>query len=289
MSVQEDPSLRLWQVRKETRLDLLAVRFWDPVMERPVTDRLTVTARPLARDGPLLRAVPGESLYIFHKPPAMTVREEEAEPYQIEVWDHAGRFLPVSLTLPLPYPRPRVFPPTGESSRSPPGLYLFAAPTRSGGPGLSVIRAELWNAATGRPAPHAVLEVQEGPRLWHGVADHRGCVAVLIRCPVVRERPRDEGPPLALDQVQFPITVRVRCQATPPAPSGRGRLPELRSILSQPAGLLRPSGSGPFQAEWPLPLPYSQEITLRTEAPPTRPDRTDPTDSVLWIEPAHAR
>lgn len=251
---------RRWEMALDTRIALLALRFWDPVLQSPVSDGLTVTARPLARDGPVLRASAADGgLYLFQRPRGAA---QPPETYRIEVWDHQGRYLPVSLALPLPYPEPGLFPPAAPSGPSPPGLTLFAAPTRSGEPGFLALRAQLWNTAAGAPAAHAMLEVTEGARLWHGLADHRGSVAVLLPWPVRRE-----------GDASFPITLRVRSPATP----SEGPVPELRLVLNQPPGLLRPSQSGPDQQQWTLSVPYNREFTLRTDDLP-----------VLWIAPEPA-
>jgi hypothetical protein len=192
----------------------------------------------------------------------------------IEVRDTRGRYLPATFGVDVPYQG--VFP-TGTTASPPgirpPGFYLFSAPTRPVTPVLAVVRAQLEDRATHKPASHAVLEIQApDDKTWYGLADERGCAAVLFPYPAftgtLRGSPPMTSPPGG-DGQRWPLRIRIRY--SPPAlsvPPG-ANLPDLHSIFNQSPGRIWSSVAalsgqplGWISAE----LSFGQELLLRTDA-----------------------
>jgi hypothetical protein len=263
----------------------LGIRFWDPVRNMQVSDGLTVTARPETPHGSVTRAFrtasgiyafqglqglhdveyPEEDAVIASSPPQTT-------PFVIEVRDQLRRFLPIVFRIELPLPYRGIFPtvlPNSPPGGSPRGFYLFSAPTRSAAPELAAVRGCLVEAFSRRPAAHAVLEVEvnNGPT-WYGVADERGCIAVLFPYPTSRNVLGTSPPGMLqtpLLQQHWDTTICVRYSpGTLVLPPG-ATTPELRSILTQAPGGLWLTQTGPPLAELPGTLHYGQELVVRTE------------------------
>jgi hypothetical protein len=279
----------------------LGIRFWDVAGDVAVTDSLEVTARAPAQPG--LRRVAFRTLsgvYAFRNLPGLRDLETadpnlpagahplptsppQSHPFIIEVNDRRGRFLPVTFQVELPY---RGIYPTQDAGGSPPGpglpgFFLFSAPSRALGAGLAVVRAQLVERrASGelRPAGHAVLEVlAPGQPKWIGLADERGSVAVVFPYPrfTTSVGPLSPPPSPIGPRVQsWDITIRARyLPAGQTKPDSVASLPDLGSILTQPAADLWPSMSGPGQAELNVQLRFGQPLILQTAG-----------TSELWIE-----
>jgi hypothetical protein len=108
-------------------------------------------------------------------------------PFVIEVVDPLDRFL--SCTFDAELPTSGLF----NSVKSPPrfaigpaisGVPLFSAPARSVPANMAVVRADLIDIQTQKPAKWAVLEVRidEQPPAW-GLADDQGRVVVILPYP----------------------------------------------------------------------------------------------------------
>ena len=109
--------------RRIEELDLfcpLGLRFWDPVLDRPVGEGLLVSAWPLPAARPVTRAFRTRSgVYAFQRLPGLGPVERPSasdnapsaasppggRPFVVEVVDTRRRFLPaaVEIELPLPY------------------------------------------------------------------------------------------------------------------------------------------------------------------------------------------
>lgn len=224
----------------------------------------------------------------------------------IEVKDEQRRFLPTvfGVELPLDYrgvflngisPLTESSPPIGSPPfSSPPGFYLFSAPTRATAPGLAAVRGCLVEASTERPAAYAVLEVQVNGKTWYGVADERGCVAVLFPYPTFINTPGLSPPDtlriLPLQQQKWELTIRVRFNPdTLYFPLGEKNSPDLRTILKQSPGVIwRACPQSPI-AELPveelsLNLVFGRELVLQTaNLSTTKPWGLPRTE--LWISP----
>jgi hypothetical protein len=263
----------------------LGIRFWDPVRNTQVSDGLTVTARPETLSGSVTRAFrtasgiytfqglqglhdveyPEEDTVIASSPPQTT-------PFIIEVQDQLQRFLPVVFRIELPLPYRGIFPtvlPNSPPGGSPRGFYLFSAPTRSAAPGLAAVRGCLVEAFSRRPAAHAVLEVEiNNGATWYGIADERGCIAVLFPYPTVRNVLGTSPPGMLqtpLLQQRWDSAIRVRYSPVTLAFTPGATTPDLRSILNQAPGGLWPTQTGPPFAELSVTLHYGQELVVRTD------------------------
>lgn len=282
----------------------LGIRFWDAAADVAVTDSLDVTARPPNRPA-LTRAAYRtlSGVYAFRNLPGLRSLEAadpdlpagahpipasppESYPFIIEVNDRLGRFVPVTFQVDLPYRG--IFPlqPTGDPGGSPPGqtlpgFLLFSAPSRALGSALAVVRAQLverLGPTQTRPAAFAVLEVAApGQPTWIGLADGRGSVAVVFPYPRFTTSVGPLSPPVNLigpRAQSWDITVRARyLPAGQTLPDTAASLPDLGSILTQPAADLWPSVSGPGQAELNVQLRFGQPLILQTAG-----------TSELWIE-----
>jgi hypothetical protein len=125
------------------------------------------------------------------------------------------------------------------------------------------------DAFSRRPAAHAVLEVEiNAGATWYGVADERGCIAVLFPYPTIRNALGTSPPGLLqtpLPQQHWEIAIRVRyAPGTLTFPAG-ATIPDLRSIFNQAPGGLWPTQTGPPIAELPAALYYGQELVMRTD------------------------
>jgi hypothetical protein len=237
----------------------LGIRFWDPARETQVTDGLIVTARPPGMQHATIRAFRTASgVYAFQGLPGLHAVEyptEERDLVQsplvptrfiIEVVDAQRRFLPAAFGVDVPYlgvfPTETLSRPLG---KRPPGFYLFSSPTRPVPSSLAVVRAqlvELVDAMTQRPAAHAVLEITlPNQKRVYGVADERGCAAVLFPYPPFTGVPGISSPPGSppvVRQQGWEVEIHIRyAPATLSVPVG-STIPDLRSIFQQAPGVM---------------------------------------------------
>ncbi len=268
----------------------LGIRFWDPALDIQVCDGLIVTARPEGLRYPPITAFRTSSgIYAFSGLPGLHEVEYPSAPDRrpavaarvlVTVCDGERRFLPAVFSVELPYQG--VFPTGGQTSplgAGPPGFYLFSAPTRPGTPALAVIRAQLTDQASKSAASYAVLEIQTPDnQTRYGLADERGCVAVLFPYPAFSGNLNGSSPvasQASMDFQNWPLTIRVRYE--PPAlqvPPG-AQIPELRSIFRQSPGVMWTTTvvqPGQPVSQLAARLIFGQELVVRTEP-----------ESALWI------
>jgi hypothetical protein len=290
MTVAEPIAASFTPLEGVTIVTPLGIRFWDPARQAPVTDGLTVTARPLG--APRRAAVRAfrtiSGVYAFQGLPGLRRVEHPdaaagalssppaATRFVVEVEDTGRRFLPIAVGVDVPYrgiyPTATVSSPVGQR---PPGFYLFSAPTRPAAAALAVVRAHLVEAPAGpaaRPAAHAVLEVAApGQEPALGLADERGVVAVFLAYPTFTGAPGVASPlsPPGTAEQRWTVRIRVRyAPATLTVPPG-SRLPDLRGILTQPPGRIQPSLLTQPVDELAADLVFGQDLVLRTDAGPT--------------------
>jgi hypothetical protein len=285
----------------------LGIRFWDPVRDSQVRDHLVVTARPETMYESVTTAFQTASgVYAFQDLPGLHAVEypEDGPPLQgspprtqrfvIAVKDRLERFLPAAFCLDLPLPYRGIFlnaalsSPVQESPpfasplfasppiSNPPGVYLFSAPTRTVSPGIAAIRGHLVEYTPGSPpeqpaqdAAYAVLEVQVNGsnQTWYGIANSRGCIAVLFPYPPIRSRLQLSPPGLpqiSLQNQRWDIAIRVRYSPDTLQPLPGTKVPDLRSLFRQSAGRIWLSQTGPSVSEWSTELYFGEELVVRT-------------------------
>jgi|GEM_PF-3715195 len=234
----------------------LGLRLWDPLYDRQADEGFTVTAqldpgavRPVAA----LRS--GAGIYFFRSLPGPP--DDSPRRVTFRVVDQRARFLPVTLSLTLPGPLPGVLEPEG------PGLYrlrLFSSVLRTDLSAMAVVRTQLWDAGTDRPAARALLTVTAGGERHTGLTDDEGRLCLPFPYPVLRRPLLAEGAgPVPLHQHTWPAEVTVAY--------GRLVTPDLAAILGQAPGLIiaDPDQDPPR----PLPtrtigLPFGTELLLRS-------------------------
>jgi hypothetical protein len=188
----------------------------------------------------------------------------------IEVTDQERRFLPMVLSVELPYRG--VFPtetPSSPLGHRLPGVYLFSSPTRPAMPSLAVVRAQLVDADTRQPAAHALMTVRvPGQTVAYGLADARGGIAVLFPYPaftaVVGGSP--PGTPLATGGLQhWEVNIGIRYEPSALTVPPGATQPELRSIVSQAPGIIWATEASQPLSLLAAELMFGQELVLRTD------------------------
>lgn len=213
---------------------MLGLRFRDAATEQPVTDGLRVTVQHGEGRGRPTRAVRTASgAYAVQGLPGLRPYErsattdeqsddsvpEESIAFLVSVEDARDRYVPVLLSVDLPY-TPKdgdrgLYPVAEMSSENgnevEPTCYLFSTVTRTVSPGQAVVYADLEEKGKSKPAAHAVLKVQRSPKndesnenssanendrseddghstgeVRYGIADAQGRVAVQFPVPSVQ-------------------------------------------------------------------------------------------------------
>jgi hypothetical protein len=118
-------------------------------------------------------------------------------------------------------------------------------------------------------AAYAVLEVHinGSNKTWYGIADDRGCIAVLFPYPPIRSRLRLSPPGLpqvSLQNQRWDIAIRVRYSPATLQPLLGTKVPDLRSLFRQSAGRIWLSQTGPAVSEWSTELTFGEELVVRT-------------------------
>jgi hypothetical protein len=269
---------------------LLGIRFWDPVMDRAITDALDVRAYPQTaprQERLAFRTASGN--YAFQGLPGLqhieypeTEHPETGEggatspptllPFVVTVADQQQRYLPAAFAVDLPLPYRGLYQVT--PADSPPGselagFYLFAAPTRPTPPGFGVIRAHVVDADSGSAAAHAIVIADFGEEgRWLGMSNSQGGLLILFPYPTFRQILHTSPPgslPANGGSQRWPLTIRALYAPNTLTDLPGTDLPDFRSISSQEAGLLWPDQTGPPVAQLDLELTFGQELVLRTE------------------------
>ena len=270
----------------------LGLRFWDAVVDAQIRGGLRVRAWPLPARRPVRDAFRSVSdVYAFQylpglvdlerppSPPAAPPASPPAtRPFVVEVRDLERQFLPVAFGVELPLPQRGLFQPpqAGSPGGALPGFYLFSSPVRRLAPGVAVVRAELVDAATGRPAPWALVRVSiAGQSERWGLADEAGRVAVQFPLPLLTPgfghlfaspggTASPPGPPVA--ERSWAVEVAVFWEPSRLAPLPGTDLPDLAQVFQQAAAdVVLGGGSPPATApEWPGTLSWDGELVAAT-------------------------
>jgi hypothetical protein len=281
----------------------LGIQFWDPVLERPITDGLRVQGQrltdtlPRARVGKAYFARPTTSgVYAFFglHPDEMTSAPALAPVRAvIDVNDPLGRFLPASFEVIIPVdqpfrgsgswlPRPLMLPlpPANQSL----GVFLWSAPTRSVPPGLTVVYASLGvgGAADPLPAAYAVVRLLNGSAVHAiGMTDAAGRLTLPMAYPSITHLAPQ--PPLRVQQ--FNLTVEVLYQPAAQTRLPGSQVPNLAALLGQTQqriGSRRNPATGgtTYILRLPVQFAFEEPVILRTPS-------SDPAirDSFLRIRP----
>jgi hypothetical protein len=149
-----------------------------------------------------------------------------------------------------------------------------------------VVRADLRDHASGRPAAHAVLVVETPAGRSVGVADGDGHVVVAFPFPDFAV----SGPPGSIPagshgiptvEQQWSVSVSVRWQPTSLRFPAGVDVPFVHTVFGQAAGTVHDLDSMPGQVSIPASLTYGRELSLATDGV------VDPLRrSYLFVEPA---
>jgi hypothetical protein len=276
-----------------------ALRLYDVATGAPIADGLEISIanRPAGRSRRAIghsngiwsaRGLPGLHGYEVGPSDDIPARRAARRPFRITIVDRDGRFLPAFFDADLPtddlfvapttnsppFPMPLIGP--GMTTTSVP---LFSAPSRSTPATLAVLRAELRETGTERPAAWALLAVTiDGTLRGIGLADQQGRVLVLFPYPEPARRALSSPPSITV----FRWTVQLTAFYAPrpsgiPAPD----VPDLAALLAQfsaPQPLLASIGSPPV----PLgPLQLDDRVPLVA-----RSGLTAPLSSYLYLDAA---
>ena len=282
----------------------LGLRFWDAATETRVRSGLRVRVWPEAMPDRVThghRTVGGDMA--VHNITGLEVVERTGDvgaapvaPYVAAVEDPLGRFVPTAFTVDLPRAERGFYTlahPESPPGPTPPGIYLFSAPTRPVRATLAVVRAFLRDVTTDQPASFAAMYVEyvdgeddgvPDDRVWVGMAGADGVVQVLFpypRLPLMpRASPPGEGRPLA--RQQWPLRIRIRYAPTAQDVRPGAPVPTVGSVFRQsPATLLVDASNGTTEAA-------AMEVSLRHRVPTVVRTAGLPPDEqgVLLVRPA---
>lgn len=279
-------------LEQRTIFTALGIQFWDQTTDQAVTDGLVVAAQLQNADFPPLPAIRTFSgIYAFQGLPCLADVEYPAKgspntaspprtfPFIITMADTLKRFLPMLFTVDLPLSYSGLF--LSNDTVSPPGsggrAYVFSAPTRSAGPGIGVVRADLWDHEGDTPAAFAAIRITIDGQVWTGFADERGRAQIQFPSPLVQRLSLGSPPGTGQGPVSgmsWPIQVQVRHQAgalnfplrnSPDVTWPWSGTPSLKSILdTQQPAVIWQQEAGPPVTTWNGTLFYGQELVLRT-------------------------
>jgi hypothetical protein len=256
----------------------LGVRFRDEHAGAGMADGLSVVVYPQGMPSLRVSASPNRSgVWAARGLPGLAEAERGdgdgaywsgvvKRPFVVEVTDPRDRFVPFWFRADLPHRG--LFVPACLSGRpAAKGIPLYSAPARRAPAGLAVVRAQLVDLATRKPAAWAVLEAQvQGQAPARGVADSAGRVAVAFPYPPPRKFTSDT-PPVAirkpLSEHTWEVGLKVFYAPQSPVPAS----PELCRTLGQPLGRLWADAGG----TQPLPKPtlgFGVEVVVRSGSLP---------------------
>lgn len=267
----------------------LGLRFWDPALDRAITDGLRVTAWPMLTPGQRISAVRTRSgIHTFRWLPGMRpVEHRYPDPdffdasvphrraFVVTVQDELDRFLPAAFRVDLPLPYGGVFLAERAASipdGSPRGVYLFSAPTRRTDDRLTAVRGTLADADSREPVPWAQISIRvPHGDVFHGLADDAGRFAVFLPIPSLEEgfagSPASFGHGTPMGDRGWDITLAANSQPVSLSALPGTALPEYRSILDQAAAELWssvPDPSGVSDLQLMLRLPFGRQLIVKT-------------------------
>jgi hypothetical protein len=264
----------------------LGLRFWEAALDQQVRDGLVVTARPaIARTVPRRAATRTLSgVYAFPGLPGLRDVEHglagpgdspgERRRFVIEVDDALRRYVPVAFDVELPLPYRGVFLFGGlhdSPGERPLGMLLYAAATRRRPTWIGAVAGELVDAATRRPAAHALLAATDpNGEVWHGVADEGGRFSVWMAYPAIEELPAGSPQPaggVPLLERTWPIRLEVFYSPDTRRALPGTRLPDYGSVLTQQPAVVwdeAPEAGGAPALDWTGELRLGRELNPRT-------------------------
>jgi hypothetical protein len=201
-----------------TRSSPLGIGFRDEATGARVTDGLSVSAWPSNDPSRAVAArLNGDGVAVFDVLPGVargdfsTGSLPAPRPFVVKVLDTLGRFLPIE--FPAGVPAKGLFKGPGGGLLVP----LFSAPSRPAPSATADIRAELFDPVAGRPAAHALVELDTPTADVHpfarGLADASGRVLVAAEWPTLP--PAGGAVPAVVFGRTWPLTVTVRYVPTP--------------------------------------------------------------------------
>lgn len=270
----------------------LGIRFWDAVLNVQIRDALRVTARSEHGRGKAVSAFRTASdIYAFNGLPGLrSVENSSYDPEAIasplitrkcviEVADSRNNFLSAAFKVELPLQYRGVFLSRTDSSppQNTPRFILYSAPTRTAPSWLAVIRGELADFESDKPAAHAVLKIYAPDgRVWYGLADEMGRFGVFMTYPTIEGSfvgsPRMFiGKPLIEQSWELLVEVLYEPNTLEVLP--HTCLPNYLSILSQKQARIwqaspgegSPAGAGSEASALAVTLEFGNELILRTD------------------------
>ncbi|HET6980055.1 MAG TPA: hypothetical protein VFI24_27225 [Pyrinomonadaceae bacterium] len=290
----------------------LGIRFRDELTGDVVSDGLNVAVYALGRPAGKVQAIanPSGIFVVHHAPGLISVEHGQGDAdfwnnlppkknFVVAVTDAARRFQPFQLDVQLP--ERGVFnwasPIAASLPDLEPGIPLYSSPVRNVPPGMSVLRADLWDAARDLPAAWAILEAHVNNQLVaRSIADDQGRIALIFPHPAPRpftaSAPLSSSPSAAtgppLTEQTWPVDLRalyapIDAPALLPGELGlEQQLPDLRAMLSQPEATLWADSDRTTPLET-VTLNYGRELILKsTQSLSLSPAR----QSVLFITSA---
>jgi len=206
-------------IDRVSRVAPFGVQFWDRVTNTIVRDGLRVMLYPTIDPRLRVMAVPNRSgVHVLHGAPGLAAATwgdggdaywralPAALDYRCEVTDDDARFHPFAVDVRLPFrgllnvacaPSPLEL-----DGRAPPledAIELFSAPTRTAPGAVAIVRAELVDAADGKPCAWCRLTVDiDGTLVGDAIADQNGKALALFAFPEpARPSPPHASPPHA--------------------------------------------------------------------------------------------
>jgi hypothetical protein len=248
----------------------LAIAGVDHAVDLPVPAGLIAAAWPAANPAQRSRAVlTGSRLLAFERLPGVAAADPASpgstpqSPYVVQVTDPQGRFLPTAMSVLVPQAAdaPTYSWLAGDGSGH---FYLFPSPGRPAAPGQVALRGTLWDLAGNRPAAHAVVRLQSDGGTWFGLADARGCVAVICPFPTAAASAgQSDGPPGIFAPRTVTVTVQYGAGDALPLLPGAA-VPDLLAILGQPQAQLCDSAPDNPVAAVQRSIAYGQDLILRS-------------------------
>ena len=286
-------------VERVTRVCPLGMRFWDPVTDSPVSAGLHVTAYPKDRPGrPTRAAVNHSGVFVLQDLPGLAEVERGAgddeywaslppgPEFVVEVRDAEERFLPFRFSVRPPVKGLFSWPEERAGASPPaavPVVPLYSSPVRAVPPGMTAVRATLYDPDAEAPAAGAVLEASVGGRrLGRGVADGAGRVALIVPYP---EPAAAFGSPPAgrrLAEQHWTLALAAGYGLASPPPAAAADVLDLGATLAPPRATLWADTARAHPLTQAT-LRFGRELVLQSaRAAPTDPDPR----SALWVTAA---